>query len=116
MFLHSSDGRKSKSKSSSTTEHRHASTKAGTSASSKQGRSDDADADQPHQATAVSTARSSGHIMTASERKFEEARRKRQQDKIRKEAKTSHKEKVDAFNKYLGSLSEHHDIPKVGPG
>lgn len=54
--------------------------------------------------------------MTDSERKFEEARRKRLQDKIRKEAKTSHKEKVEAFNKYLGSLSEHHDIPKVGPG
>jgi protein FAM32A len=28
----------------------------------------------------------------------------------------SHKEKVAEFNKYLENLSEHHDLPKVGPG
>lgn len=58
----------------------------------------------------------SGRKMTEAERKFEEVRRKRMHQRIAKEARTSHKEKVDAFNKYLGSLSEHHDIPKVGPG
>lgn len=86
----------------------------------------------------------SGRKMTEAERKFEEVRRKRvstetdqnqyhrplrvienaedhllpsqMHERIRKEAKLSHKEKVDAFNQYLGSLSEHHDIPKVGPG
>jgi protein FAM32A len=31
-------------------------------------------------------------------------------------ASKSHKEKVAEFNEYLGKLSEHHDIPKVGPG
>ncbi|KAN0061956.1 hypothetical protein ACQY0O_005951 [Thecaphora frezii] len=59
---------------------------------------------------------SSGRPMTESERKFEEMRKKRMHERIRKEAKMSHKEKVDAFNQYLLSLSEHHDIPKVGPG
>jgi protein FAM32A len=54
--------------------------------------------------------------MTEAEKKFEEIRKKRLQDRIRKEARTTHKEKVEAFNKYLESLSEHHDIPKVGPG
>ncbi|KAF6766924.1 Protein of unknown function DUF1754, eukaryotic [Kalmanozyma brasiliensis GHG001] len=58
----------------------------------------------------------SGRQMTEAERKFEETRRERMHQRIAKEARTSHKEKVDAFNKYLGSLSEHHDIPKVGPG
>ncbi|SNX86265.1 uncharacterized protein MEPE_04974 [Melanopsichium pennsylvanicum] len=58
----------------------------------------------------------SGRKMTDAERKFEEVKRKRMQQRIAKEARTSHKDKVDAFNKYLASLSEHHDIPKVGPG
>ncbi|EPQ26417.1 uncharacterized protein PFL1_06065 [Pseudozyma flocculosa PF-1] len=58
----------------------------------------------------------SGRKQTESEKKFEEMRRKRMHQRIQKEAKLSHKEKVDAFNQYLASLSEHHDIPKVGPG
>ncbi len=58
----------------------------------------------------------SGRKMTEAERKFEEVRRKRMHQRIAKEARTSHKDKVDAFNSYLSSLSEHHDIPKVGPG
>ncbi|PWN51604.1 DUF1754-domain-containing protein [Violaceomyces palustris] len=53
---------------------------------------------------------------TKAELKFEEIRRKRMAEKVKKEAKKSHKEKVDAFNEHLLSLSEHHDIPKVGPG
>ncbi|ORZ38386.1 hypothetical protein BCR44DRAFT_1497473 [Catenaria anguillulae PL171] len=53
---------------------------------------------------------------TAAQLAFEEAQRKRQRDRIHKMASKSHKEKVDDFNKYLESLSEHHDIPKVGPG
>ncbi|PWZ01200.1 DUF1754-domain-containing protein [Testicularia cyperi] len=59
---------------------------------------------------------SSTRNMTDAERKFDEVRRKRMHEKIRKEAKTTHKDKVDAFNRYLESLTEHHDIPKVGPG
>ena len=27
---------------------------------------------------------------------------------------TSHRERVEAFNKYLTDLTEHHDMPKVG--
>lgn len=30
-----------------------------------------------------------------------------------KKASKSHKEKVEEYNKYLASLSEHHDMPKV---
>lgn len=47
---------------------------------------------------------------------FEAARLKKQQEKLPLLASKSHKEKVAEFNEYLGKLSEHHDIPKVGPG
>ncbi|KAI8921299.1 hypothetical protein DFJ77DRAFT_449290 [Powellomyces hirtus] len=53
---------------------------------------------------------------TPAELKFEEIQRKRQQDRISKTAASSHKERVAEFNKYLENLSEHYDIPKVGPG
>ncbi|ORZ00994.1 hypothetical protein BCR43DRAFT_561334 [Syncephalastrum racemosum] len=53
---------------------------------------------------------------TEAELKFEEAQRRRQMDRISKAAKKSHKERVVEFNQRLEELSEHHDIPKVGPG
>ncbi|KAG2218566.1 hypothetical protein INT45_014155, partial [Circinella minor] len=53
---------------------------------------------------------------TEAEKKFEEAQRKRQMDRVSKAADKSHKERVAEFNNKLEQLSEHHDIPKVGPG
>ncbi|CAD6926797.1 unnamed protein product [Tilletia controversa] len=53
---------------------------------------------------------------TDAERRFDEIQRKRLSEKVKTEAKKSHKDKVDKFNTYLESLSEHYDIPKVGPG
>ena len=47
---------------------------------------------------------------------FEAAQKKKQLEKLPLLASKSHKEKVAEFNEYLGKLSEHHDIPKVGPG
>ncbi|CCU99509.1 unnamed protein product [Malassezia sympodialis ATCC 42132] len=52
------------------------------------------------------------HGTTKAEQKFEEVQRRR----ARLEARKTHKEKVDTFNKYLDSLSEHHDMPRIGPG
>ncbi|KAF9977706.1 hypothetical protein BGZ65_007281 [Modicella reniformis] len=49
---------------------------------------------------------------TAAERMFEEVQRKR----VLKAAMKSHKEKVAELNKKLEELTEHYDIPKVGPG
>lgn len=37
-------------------------------------------------------------------------------ERIAKAAAKSHKEKVSEFNSKLEQLSEHYDIPKVGPG
>ncbi|KAJ3379337.1 hypothetical protein HDU84_006735 [Entophlyctis sp. JEL0112] len=66
--------------------------------------------------------------MTEAERRFEETRKKRLEftvclswivkaaEKAAKTAQKSHAERVQELNKYLESLSEHHDIPRVGPG
>ncbi|KAI8614089.1 hypothetical protein BC830DRAFT_1169704 [Chytriomyces sp. MP71] len=53
----------------------------------------------------------SGRARTEAEKRFEETRRKRQQDKAAKMAQKSHKERAQEFNAYLESLSEQHDIP-----
>ncbi|KAI7867968.1 hypothetical protein BDF14DRAFT_1798079 [Spinellus fusiger] len=53
---------------------------------------------------------------TEAEIKFEETKMKRQMERVAKAATRSHKENVSEFNKKLEHLSEHYDIPKVGPG
>ncbi|KAB5591347.1 Protein FAM32A [Ceratobasidium theobromae] len=53
---------------------------------------------------------------TPAEVRFEETQRKRRLDRVAKLASKTHKDRVHEFNAKLESLSEHHDIPKVGPG
>ncbi|KAI8882946.1 DUF1754-domain-containing protein [Backusella circina FSU 941] len=53
---------------------------------------------------------------TEAERKFEETKRQRQMERVAKQAAQSHRDRVAEFNQKLENLSEHHDIPKVGPG
>ena len=53
---------------------------------------------------------------TAAERRFDEQAAKTQEKLTRSMASKSHRDKVKDFNEYLSKLSEHHDIPKVGPG
>ncbi|PBP16188.1 DUF1754-domain-containing protein [Diplocarpon rosae] len=57
-----------------------------------------------------------GDGKTASERAYEEMRRKRLHDRLQKEGVKTHKERVEELNKYLSKLSEHHDMPRIGPG
>lgn len=49
-------------------------------------------------------------MKTASERAYEEMRRKRLHDRLEKEGVKSHKQRVEELNKYLSKLSEHHDM------
>ncbi len=51
---------------------------------------------------------------TAAEKAMDRAREAREEQRMRKSASLSYREKVDKFNNYLESLSEHHDVPKVG--
>jgi protein FAM32A len=37
-------------------------------------------------------------------------------ERVAKQAAQSHRDRVAEFNQKLENLSEHHDIPKVGPG
>ncbi|EIE26388.1 DUF1754-domain-containing protein [Coccomyxa subellipsoidea C-169] len=53
---------------------------------------------------------------TAAEKRHDEMMAKREREMTTKLAAKSHRERVNEFNAYLQNLSEHHDIPKVGPG
>ncbi|KAF2628521.1 DUF1754-domain-containing protein [Macroventuria anomochaeta] len=59
---------------------------------------------------------SGGRKKTEAEKRHEEYRRKRLEEKLKREGVRTHKEKVEELNKYLSGLSEHHDMPKIGPG
>ncbi|XP_076807449.1 protein FAM32A-like [Clavelina lepadiformis] len=51
--------------------------------------------------------------LTPAERRFKEKQDKRQTDRIIKRASTTHRDRVEEFNRNLDALSEHYDIPKV---
>jgi len=53
---------------------------------------------------------------TAAEKRYEEQLAKREKDRISKMVAKSHRERIEEFNQRLANLSEHYDIPKVGPG
>ena len=41
-------------------------------------------------------------------------RKKRESEIVGRMVQKTHREKIDEFNNHLASLSEHHDVPKVG--
>ncbi|KAI1336198.1 hypothetical protein F5Y15DRAFT_215323 [Xylariaceae sp. FL0016] len=58
---------------------------------------------------------------TEAERRHEEATRKKmlkmlEDPTMSSELRKTHKERVEGLNTYLSKLSEHHDMPKIGPG
>jgi len=53
---------------------------------------------------------------TEAEKRREEKVRKMEEERLKKLAAKGYRERVKEFNEHLASLSEHHDIPKVGPG
>ncbi|KAL0951535.1 hypothetical protein HGRIS_008219 [Hohenbuehelia grisea] len=53
---------------------------------------------------------------TEAEKRFEEVQKRRLAERVAKLAHKTHKDRVNEFNSHLETLSEHHDIPKVGPG
>ncbi|KAF2087284.1 DUF1754-domain-containing protein [Saccharata proteae CBS 121410] len=54
--------------------------------------------------------------MTATQIAFEKRRRERLERQIKREGAKSHRENVEEFNKKLSMQSEHHDMPRIGPG
>ncbi|KAK4453209.1 protein FAM32A [Podospora aff. communis PSN243] len=58
---------------------------------------------------------------TEAERRFAETKRKRLKEltesgRVRPELLKTHKQRVEELNSHLSRLSEHHDMPKIGPG
>jgi protein FAM32A len=58
-------------------------------------------------------ASGSGRRMTDAERRFEEVQRKRREERAKKNAHLTHKERVAQLNARLDSMSEHYDMPRV---
>ncbi|XP_007011558.2 PREDICTED: protein FAM32A-like [Theobroma cacao] len=54
--------------------------------------------------------------LTPAERKFLEQTHKLELQRLAKMASKSHRDRIQEFNQYLANLTEHYDIPKVGPG
>ena len=55
-------------------------------------------------------------IKTEAEKRFDEQRRKRLDERLKREGVKTHKQRVEELNRYLSGLSEHHDMPRIGPG
>ncbi|KAL2641939.1 hypothetical protein R1flu_009526 [Riccia fluitans] len=53
---------------------------------------------------------------TPAEKKYDEQNMMLETRRLAKVASKSHRQKIEEFNQYLANLSEHYDIPKVGPG
>ncbi|KAL8917275.1 MAG: hypothetical protein Q9208_008051 [Pyrenodesmia sp. 3 TL-2023] len=60
--------------------------------------------------------RSEARGKTEAQLRHEERRRKRLEERLEREGTKTHKERVEEFNHYLSNLSEHHDMPRIGPG
>lgn len=55
-------------------------------------------------------------VKTEAEKRFDEQRRKRLDERLKREGVKTHKQRVEELNRYLSGLSEHHDMPRIGPG
>ncbi|XP_012855972.1 PREDICTED: protein FAM32A-like isoform X1 [Erythranthe guttata] len=54
--------------------------------------------------------------LTPAERRYMEQCQRIELQRLAKTAKKSHRDRIQEFNNYLANLTEHYDIPKVGPG
>jgi protein FAM32A len=53
---------------------------------------------------------------TEAQLKFDLIRQKRLKSRVHERLKHTHKERIDKYNESLSKLSDHYDIPRVGPG
>ncbi|XP_074311681.1 uncharacterized protein LOC141647392 [Silene latifolia] len=54
--------------------------------------------------------------LTPAERRYLEHWKRIEAKRLLRNSCESHRDRVNKFNEYLANLSEHYDIPKVGPG
>lgn len=54
--------------------------------------------------------------LTPAERRYMEQKERIDVHRLAKMANKSHRDRIQEFNQYLANMTEHYDIPKVGPG
>lgn len=54
--------------------------------------------------------------LTESEKQFLQRQKMNESYFIKKQSEKTHRQRIEEYNNNLADLSEHHDIPKVGPG
>ena len=75
--------------------------------------------EEPGSATNIKKAKAEPAWMatkTEAEKRFLRMKRARLDQEVEREGYKTHKERVEDFNKRLAAQSEHHDMPKIGPG
>lgn len=75
----------------------------------------EADINEADKQTGEDKASYDDHL-TPAERRYIEQRQQLDVNRLAKEANKSHRDRIQDFNQYLANMSEHYDIPKVGPG
>jgi len=53
---------------------------------------------------------------TKAEKDFERAQRARERELVKAKVTKTHRQRIEEFNQLLANMSEHYDIPRVGPG
>ncbi|CAA7056707.1 unnamed protein product [Microthlaspi erraticum] len=79
-------------------------------------REEEEEADRGEKAREDSLAQPDDDLLTPAERRYIEQKQRLDVQKLAKEANKSHRNRIEDFNQYLANMSEHYDIPKVGPG
>lgn len=74
------------------------------------------DANDGNKSTEEGNAASYDTHLTPAERRYMEQKEKIDVHFLAKTANKSHRDRIEDFNQYLANMSEHYDIPKVGPG
>ncbi|XP_031258264.1 protein FAM32A [Pistacia vera] len=72
--------------------------------------------DDPNKLTGEEKAAPYDDHLTPAERRYIEQRERLDINRLAREANKSHRDRIQDFNQYLANMSEHYDIPKVGPG
>jgi protein FAM32A len=82
-----------------------------TATKTKRGEPSDTKPEEKDEVNAESSLHaSSAPHKTDAEIHFEEKKRRRLEERLKKDGSKTHKEKVEELNRYLSKLSEHHDM------
>ncbi|XP_068334687.1 uncharacterized protein [Pyrus communis] len=77
---------------------------------------DEEEINDSHKSSEEGKAPHYGDLLTPAERRYIEQRERIDNHRLAKTANKSHRDRIQDFNQYLANMSEHYDIPKVGPG